>query len=454
MNADAHDADPATGVFHEHELASFFANLTYYPRVALAVSGGADSVALMLLVRTWLDLRAGGPQITVLTVDHRLRDAAASEAEWVKNEAQVLGFQHETLVWEGEKPHSDLQAAARRARYGLMTAYCRSRSIPAIATAHTSDDQAETFIMRLARGSGLDGLSAIEEISRRNGIDILRPLLTVSRRRIEAFLLARALRWLDDPSNDDERYERVRIRRQLKAARSLGLSPAALALSARRLRRSRDALELVTADFLRAHVKLHEAGFAKLHLPELFEIHEDVALRALARMIAAVGGGSALLRLSKIETYYQMMRTAPRSATLGGCRLIVKGADLTIIREIGRMDAASAHIVRPGETLLWDARFMLTYEGGEARGATLRALGMDGVHAVKAAKGHFHGVPRLAAMTLPSLWIEDTLCYAPFVDFAGQAPDGWSTRSHAEFTNAWHLSEACQRHKSPTQAGS
>ena len=439
MNPAAPDADPSTGVFRENELASLFATLAHYPRVALAVSGGADSVALMLLVRSWLDLGSSGPQITVLTVDHRLREAAASEAEWVKRNALALGFQHQTLVWEGEKPRSDLQAEARRARYGLMTAYCRTATIPAIATAHTSDDQAETFIMRLARGSGLDGLSAMQDISRRDGIDILRPLLMVSRRRIEAFLLAREQSWLEDPSNDDERYERVRIRRKLKAAQSLGLSPARLALSAKRLRRARDALDRVTAEFLRAKVSLHQAGFAKLHLPDLFEIHEDVALRALARMIAALGGGTAPLRLSKLEAYYQMMRMAPRSATLGGCRLIVKGAELTIMREIGRMDMTSGSMIRPGETLLWDGRFMVTYAGGETGVAALRALGVDGIHAIKAAKGHFSLVPRLAAMTLPALWIKSKLCYAPFVDFAGQAPDGWSVGCHAEFSNAWPM---------------
>lgn len=450
MNADAQGADSSGGVFQERELASLFANLTHYPRVALAVSGGADSVALMFLVRSWLDLRSSGPQITVLTVDHRLREAAASEAEWVKGKAKWLDFQHETLVWEGEKPRSGLQAEARSARYGLMTDYCRAVTIPAIATAHTSDDQAETFLMRLARGSGLDGLSAMEDISRRDGIDILRPLLMISRPRIEAFLTKWDQSWLDDPSNEDERYERVRVRRKLKAAQSLGLSPAAIALSARRLRRARDALEGVTSEFLRAKVSLHEAGFAKLRLPELIEIHEDVAIRALARMIAAVGGSSDPLRLWQIEGCYRTMRRAPRSATLGGCRLIAKNAELTIIREVGRMDTASGCDIQPGETKIWDGRFRVTHMGGEA-GATLRALGADGISIVKAAKGQFGEVPRLAAMTLPSLWIEGKLCYAPFIDFAGHAPDGWSPLSHAEFTNTWHMPATHEELESPTQ---
>jgi len=439
MNAAARSADPSTDIFQASELGACFARLADYPWIALAVSGGADSTALMLMIRAWLDLKPGGPHITVLTVDHRLRDAAASEAEWVTAQARALNFQHQTLVWEGEKPRTAIQAEARRARYDLMTAYCRAEAIPAIATAHTSDDQAETFAMRLARGSGLDGLSAMAEVSCRDGVDILRPLLTVSRRRIEAYLSRRGQTWLHDPSNDDERYERVRIRRKLYAARSLGLSPTALALSAKRLRRARDALERVTAEFLMAEASLHEAGFVTISLRELLGTDEEIALRALARMIAAVGGGSAPMRLSKIEAYCQMMRTAPRTATLGGCRVIAKGTSLTIVREIGRMERASESVIQPGETLFWDRRFRMTYADGNAGAATLRALGVDGVSAVKSMKGHFTGIPRLAAMTLPSLWIEGKLCYAPFVDFAAHPPEGWSTQGDAEFGNGGRM---------------
>ena len=437
MTPAAQSADPSADVFHAHELDAYFANLAQYTHIALAVSGGADSVALMLLVHNWLNRRPGSPQITVLTVNHKLREAAAAEAEWVKHAAEALHFHHQTLAWEGEKPRSGIQAGARRARYDLMTAYCRAATIPAIVTAHTSDDQAETFVMRLERDSGLDGLSAMEEAARRDGIDILRPLLMVSRRRIEAFLEQRKQPWLENPSNRDERYERVRIRRKLSAARSLGLSPEKLALSARRLRRARDALDLVTAEFLRTKVSLHQAGFARLRLLELFGLQEEVALRALTRMIVSVGGGGPL-RLSKIEAYYQMMRATPRSATLGGCHLIAKDAELTIIREIGRMGVGCDSIIQPGETLHWDRRFTVTY-GAEAGAAMLRVLGVDGFRAVKVAEGRFSQVPRLAAMTLPALWRDGMLCYAPFVDFAGPAPDAWSLRSHAEFTNAWTM---------------
>jgi tRNA(Ile)-lysidine synthase len=433
-------AELSAGAFLEPELAAIFASWGRYPCLALAVSGGADSVALMLLVRSWLDLAPGGPQITVLTVDHRLRAAAALEAEWVREQAAMLGFQHQTLLWEGEKPRSDLQAAARRARYGLMTAYCRAASIPGLATAHNRDDQAETVLMRLARGSGLDGLCAMEELSRREGIDILRPLLDVSHQRIEAFLLERGQPWLEDPSNDDARHERVRVRRKLKSGQMPALSPVALALSARRLRRAREALDRVTAEFVRAKVSLHEAGFAKLSLAGLFEIDEEIALRALARLILAVGGGNAPLRLSKLEAFYQRMRTVRRSATLGGCRLLARGPSLLVVREIGRIGASATSTIQPGETRLWDGRFTVTHCGAESGAATLRALGADGMRAVKTAGGHFGPLPALTVMALPSLWAGSELEFTPFAEFDGQVPRGWSTLSHAEFANSFPLS--------------
>lgn len=438
MNAAPGQDGGADGVFPDRELAAIFAQWVAYPSIALAVSGGADSVALMLLARDWLNAARGPlPQITVLTVDHALRDGSAAEAQWVKSAAEALGFRHETLRWEGEKPLADLQAEARRARYVLMTGYCRDAGLPALATAHTCDDQAETLLMRLARGSGLDGLAAMDGVSRQNGIDILRPFLGILRRRIETFLRARGQSWLDDPSNDDGRFERVRVRQALRAAPSLGLSTAALALSARRLRRARDALEAATAQFLYASATLHEAGFAEIGLAQLFQAHEEIGLRALGRTITAIGGDhDTPLRLSKLEACLAALRSGQRGATLGGCRLIVKGDRLLAIREIGRMDADAGRPMQPGDTCLWDARFTVSYAAEEATPALLRRLGPEGHRAIRAANGDFGPVPRLAALTLPSLWSGPTLRYVPFASFAGPAPAEWSARSRAAFANA------------------
>ena len=147
-------------------LLSAFSPLEGYSSAALAVSGGPDSMALMHLASRWLSLKGRGPaSISVLTVDHGLRPESAAEAAFVGARAGALGFTHATLAWTGEKPKTGIQAGAREARYGLMTAYCREHGIACLVTAHTEDDQAETFLMRLRRGSGLDGLASMAAVS-------------------------------------------------------------------------------------------------------------------------------------------------------------------------------------------------------------------------------------------------------------------------------------------------
>jgi len=438
----AHDNESGKGprqqLFAEAELAKLFLGFTGYDHVALAVSGGGDSAAMMLLVRLWLDLTAAPTKITVLTVDHRLRAESTSEAEWVARRAAELGFEHRTLAWQGDKPSADLQAAAREARYSLMTGYCREHGIGALATAHTSDDQAETLIMRLRRGSGLDGLAAMSEISERDGIALIRPLLTVSRARLESVLTEAGQSWLDDPSNRNGVYERVRIRRGLKAAAALGLSRKMVTLSARRLGRARVALEAVTGDFLEAHLAAGPGGFGEIALEPLLGAQEEVGLRSLARMVTAFGGGAAAPQLSKLEAAYEMLRKDPKTTTLGGCLLTLRGGHLLITREVGRMPR-TAFLLQPGEAVVWDRRFSIALPPTATAPCQLKLLDAAGAAAVKAAGGHFGTTPYLAAIALPSLWDENGLRFAPFARFAGRSPERWLSGANAEFTGKTRL---------------
>jgi tRNA(Ile)-lysidine synthase len=208
------------------ESRRLFALLAPVPHAALAVSGGPDSVALMLLAARWREAREDGPKLSVVTVDHGLRSGAREEAEQVARMASSLGLPHAILMWEkAELPLASLQAKARTARYDLMVAYCHAHGIPALVTAHTQDDQAETFLMRLKRGSGLDGLAAIPERGAWAGISIIRPLLDVPKARLIATLDAAGLPYVIDPSNADPRFERARMRARASALDAFGLSP-------------------------------------------------------------------------------------------------------------------------------------------------------------------------------------------------------------------------------------
>ncbi|MEJ2123909.1 MAG: tRNA lysidine(34) synthetase TilS [Alphaproteobacteria bacterium] len=300
---------------------ALFSGWERYAHVALAVSGGADSVALMRLAHAQLQAAcetsasAPFPQLTVLTVNHGLRKEAATEAEWVRAEAARLGLPHHTLDWRGEKPTTRIQATARQARYALMADFCHTHNIGALAVAHTQDDQAETFLMRLARGSGVDGLAGMSVVSQRHGLDILRPLLGVSRAELEAYLSERGQGWLNDPSNQNTHYERVRIRRALRKGQTLGLTAEKLALSAKRRGRARAALEVAAHAFLSETLYIHDTGYAEMALEPFQQLPEEIALRVLSRVILLVRGGETdgddgqtrtlpLMRMARLETLF------------------------------------------------------------------------------------------------------------------------------------------------------
>ncbi|HMK41624.1 MAG TPA: tRNA lysidine(34) synthetase TilS, partial [Methyloceanibacter sp.] len=279
------------------ESGAAFDRLARYPKLALAVSGGPDSLALLHLAAAWRAAREAGPELHVFTVDHGLRESSREEAAMVGRLASALGLPHAILAWERHGDgHTALQARARAARYDLMVAYCHAHDIPALATAHTLDDQAETLLMRLKRGSGLDGLAAIPMTGAWSGIAVERPLLDVAKTRLIATLDARGIGFVSDPSNVDVRFERARVRGEAGALASLGLTAEALARSARRLRRAREALDHAAESFLAASSEVSEAGYATVDRSALLAAPQEIALRALSRLIAVVGGGEEPLR--------------------------------------------------------------------------------------------------------------------------------------------------------------
>ncbi|TRW97518.1 tRNA lysidine(34) synthetase TilS [Paracoccus sp. M683] len=210
------------------------------PALGIALSGGGDSVGLMHLVAGW----ARGRRVMAATVDHGLRAASADEAHAAHRAAQALGIPHVTLKWRRDTEAGNLMAAARDARLRLLSGWAQRNDLPAVLLGHTQDDQAETLLMRLARGAGVDGLAGMAEWRDAFGIRWLRPMLGVGRAELRDWLTARGAGWIDDPSNDDDGYDRVRIR---KAMAAVGLGAGPLALAAGNIASARDALQFYTA---------------------------------------------------------------------------------------------------------------------------------------------------------------------------------------------------------------
>jgi tRNA(Ile)-lysidine synthase len=222
-----------------------FADWKAAPAIVLAVSGGPDSIALMWLAARWRSTLARGPRLIAVTVDHGLRAEAAAEARDVKRLARTLDLTHRTMRWTGEKPKTGLPAAARTARYRLLAQAARASGATHVLTAHTRDDQAETVLMRLLRGSGIGGLAAMARESERDGVLLARPFLHVSKSQLVATLKKAKIGFADDPTNRDTNFTRPRLREIMPVLAAEGGDARNLARLASRLARANQAVEIL-----------------------------------------------------------------------------------------------------------------------------------------------------------------------------------------------------------------
>lgn len=404
------------------------------PRLAVAVSGGADSMALLSLAAEWAAARQG--HVTALTVDHCLRPESADEAHQVAQWAAARGIAHRILRWAGPKPSGDVQAAARAARYRLLEEACADIGAFHLLLAHHRDDLAETFLLRLARGSGLDGLAAMAPVVERPNCRLLRPLLVIPRVGLVATLEARGQAWLDDPSNRNDKFARVRVRRSGRMLAREGLSADRLAATARRLARARQALEQPLAQLLARSATPDPAGFIRCDPAMLAAAPAELGLRALAAMLAAVGGADYPPRLERLERLYQEIMTGmTRGRTLGGCRILPHRGALLICREAKALAAPMP--VPPGSRVNWDGRFRLVLAPDAPKGLILGALGVVKI------KDCGRSLPAAARVGVAALSDNRGIMAVPALGYrrqggtaAGLAPDALLLRASRPATGA------------------
>jgi tRNA(Ile)-lysidine synthase len=293
---------------------------------AVAVSGGGDSLALLHLLHDW-STAAGRVAPVVLTVDHGLQTGSRANARKVLRWASLLGLRAHALSWDEAKPKSGIEAAARDARYRLMGEWCRARGIAGLYAGHTRDDMAETFLLRLARGSGLDGLAAMRAVAAYPlhgfaDLRVVRPMLGLDRDTLRAFLAARGQPWIEDPMNADPRFDRVRVREALGVLEQAGLSPQRIADAAAHLGRARDALDVVTAAVLARACRV-DGSRVLVETAALGAAPREVGLRALARLLMAVSGQPYRPRFERLERLFDSIAEDRLGGgmTLHGCRI-------------------------------------------------------------------------------------------------------------------------------------
>lgn len=296
-------------------------------KLAVAVSGGVDSVCLLC----WLG--EIGANITCLHVHHGLRSNADIESQYVADLCKQLGVPCHIFRWTGEKPAHGLEAAARDARYKFMTDFCRENDIDSLLIAHQSDDQIETFLMNLARGSGLSGLAAIAPITYRDGVKIVRPLLNVSRKELRDWCDANNVKYFMDEMNDDPKYTRVRIRQNRHIlSEKLGISDARILLAIENLGRARDVLAENVNDLISQVMRNDYAMFSESFL---FDLAPEIRLKFLGTLILRIGRDQYPPRLKSLIAAMTRL-TGDTQFTLGHCTLRRHSGKILIVPEGAR----------------------------------------------------------------------------------------------------------------------
>ena len=428
------------------------------PLIAVAVSGGPDSMALMLLADRWA--RARGGQAWGLTVDHGLRPESADEARIVGSWLGARAIPHEALRWVGPKPVSGIQEAAREARYRLLTAWCRRHFCLHLLAAHHLEDQVETHLIRRRAGSGSDGLAGMSAMRELRGCRLVRPLLAVPRERLAALLAFEGQPFLRDPSNLNPVFERARLRLALDekppfllSTERIGMrgracewppalpagslltvrtslprgaqeglpASANLAVSAemRACARERIARERAADALIARALALHPAGFAVLDPAMLAAAAPEVAMRVLSRAVSCLGGWRYPARTARLARLLLVVTQEPRRAyTLGGCRFVPWRGRVLILRELVR--AAAPIALEPGADMCWDRRFAVSLASRAIAAVTIGYLGQ---YAAAAPKGCFGGkLPPLVHSVLPAFWDEAGITAVPHLLYARPGP--------------------------------
>ena len=301
--------------------------------VAVGVSGGADSLALVLLLKLWA--KDKNIKIVALTVDHKLRDNSTAEALYVQKVMKAFDVEHHILSWEGEKPKSSMEELARFARYGLLQEWCVENNVSVLMMAHHKLDQAETFFIRLQRGSGVDGLSGMAEVSELGNMKLVRPLLDFFPEEMKAFLQSQKIEWVDDPHNVQDDFLRVRIRKFLPQLEEItGISIDRIADTMATLSKTRAYLEEQTEKFIKNNIKDWNGRGVSFSRSTFSALHNEIGFRVLSLLIKKIGNNHYSSRADSIEHLIALLKQEFKGATLGGCEVFDFAGKIWIVPEL------------------------------------------------------------------------------------------------------------------------
>lgn len=368
-------------------------------RIGVAASGGGDSMALLHLA-TGLGKRF---RLEAVTVDHALRPDSAADAKFVNEVCTHQDVRHETVRWRGWSGDGNLQDRARQARYELIADWAKRRKLHVVLIGHTQDDVAETFLIRLGREAGVDGLAEMDACFERNGVTFIRPMLDVSREDLRQFLRRHRCEWREDPSNENEMFGRVRARRAMDLFENLGISSESLARVARNMRDAREVLEGDTASF-GAQWVTEVSGDLLIKREGFVSAPKELRRRLLVAAVSWVAQLDYAPRRVPIEELDRAIHDG-RNFALAGCLVSVSKTRIRIAREYNAVRDLIEH------SPAWD-RWI--FDGPWQMGLKVQALGEPGLTQLE----HWREseLPRTSLMASPSVWKQDQLLAAPLAE--------------------------------------
>ena len=385
------------------------------PRLALAVSGGPDSMAMAFCAKRWAEETS--TNIIGFIVDHDLRAESPVEAEATQATLATLGIPAEILRWQHGPIAARLHVEARKARYQLLIDACHRHGIHHLLLAHQREDQAETILMRFAKGSGIDGLAGIATTSLMEDVHIWRPLLPVAKERLIATCKAANIPFVTDASNESDRFARGRLRRVMPLLATEGLTIDRLVDLGNRAAAAKEALDHVTALFLRASTAMDEAGTIRINLAEFNPLPRAIAERVLEACLQTIHREDYAPEHASVVTLREALQSDAimPTRTLHGCLIAKSATTITLTREYVGVGAT---IIHPGETIIWDQRWRVTWTTSTAPLAGvgyIKPLGLPPHDTLdRLAPGLRQRLPQgRVRATLPSLWIGGVLTAVP-----------------------------------------
>ena len=375
--------------------------------IALAVSGGPDSTAMMQIAA--FSKKINNNNITVIVVDHGLRKESKNEAKIVSQNAKLLGFKFKILKWDGVKPKTRIQEIARKTRYKLITSWCKKKGIEKLFLAHHLDDQVETFIMRLGKGSGVDGLAVMNFVTETYSLKLVRPFLEITKNRLIKILDISNLKWISDPTNFNTNYKRSRIRKILPILSEEGINSKQIGLVIKRIRAAKDALNNQTGILLEKYLSNVDNVAYFLDKNLLKEATEkEILLRILEKIFMNISGSIYPPRRNKLENILSWIidDNNVKAKTLAGVVVRKRKSEFIFYRE--PEECYKSVNIRPltSRYSCWDDRFFL--KANKSNNLQIKALGDIGIKILKKERvlkrQGLQNVPLSAWKTVPAVW--------------------------------------------------